>query len=514
LFLGLGRHWNPTDGRIAFYRNNGSSEVADMDSVTSFFLGIDVGDDAIPSFCDIDNDGDYDLFIGTDEGSIHFYRNTGTPEIYNFVLESDNYFNIDVGLIASPSFCDIDGDGDYDLFVGNRSWGEDNTHGDVYFNENTGTAEEADFELKTQNFVGIDVGVGCTPTFTDINNDGLDDMFIGEGDGNINYFSNIGTESEPAFSLTENTFQNIWATYQSRPTFGDLDGDGDLDMIVSKCSYINGSLSLYRNNGTPEAPDFELVNGNYLGRFLGIRFPRLVDIDADGDLDLFMGTDSNRVLFYENQGDPTTPDFVLVDDNFLNTPLQVSERCAISFGDMDGDGDYDLIRGHMANDAYLTFYRNIGTAQVPNLILEEDHFLDISLINMSEPYLEDIDHDGDLDLFVGDFCGGVSFWRNNEISWVAGRPPEGALYEFVLRQNYPNPFNPTTIISFTLNKALPVKLSIYNQLGQQVSTIIDNQVVPGNYQYTWDAAQFSSGIYYISLESPEQKQTQKVILLK
>jgi flagellar hook assembly protein FlgD len=86
---------------------------------------------------------------------------------------------------------------------------------------------------------------------------------------------------------------------------------------------------------------------------------------------------------------------------------------------------------------------------------------------------------------------------------------------FVLEPCYPNPFNPSTTISFTLNKAFPVKLSVYNQLGQEVITIINNQMSPGDYRMTWDASQFSSGVYLISLESSLGiHQTQKVILIK
>jgi hypothetical protein len=328
-------------------------------------------------------------------------------------------------------------------------------------------------------------------------------MFIGETDGNINYLENSGSQTEPAFTFTENAFQNIWAQYQSRPTFGDLDGDGDLDLIVGKCSYISASLNLYRNNGTPETPDFDLINSNYLGTFWGILFPRLIDIDADGDLDLFLGNDSNRVLYYENQGTPANPNFVLTDNNFLNTPTGFIDMCTICFGDLDGDGDYDLIRGNnSATILMLEYYENIGTPTTPNLILSESPFLGLGaqFVNCPSPYLEDIDNDGDLDLFVADGLGGVSFWRNNEISGVAGNI-ELRPYTFKLNSPYPNPFNPSTTISFMLDKALPVRLVVYNQLGQEVITILNNQMSPGSYRFSWDASNFSSGVYLISLES-------------
>jgi hypothetical protein len=190
--------------------------------------------------------------------------------------------------------------------------------------------------------------------------------------------------------------------------------------------------------------------------------------------------------------------------------------CPICFGDIDNDGDYDLIRGHdISIDAYLTFYRNIGTPERANFILEEDHFLDIEVINTSEPYLEDIDNDGDLDLFVGDFCGGVSFWRNNEITGVAGQFNPASGTKFKIEPCFPNPFNLSTTINFTLDKALPVQLKVYNQLGQEVWEIGNRNWELGANKVVWNAAGFSSGIYLISLESPNNlKQTKKVILLK
>jgi len=87
-------------------------------------------------------------------------------------------------------------------------------------------------------------------------------------------------------------------------------------------------------------------------------------------------------------------------------------------------------------------------------------------------------------------------------------------HSFSLQPCYPNPFNPTTIISFTLNQALLVRLAVYNELGQEVVTLIDNRINAGNYRVNWDASQFSSGVYLISLETPMIKQTQKAILLK
>ena len=501
LFFGQGDN-------LVYYLNEGTPDSASMILVTEVFLGINLGGYyCIPSFCDIDNDGDQDMFLGDGAGQIHFYRNHGSPEIYNFTEVPGAYAGVNVANIASPSFCDIDNDDDFDLFVGERSWGEDDRRGDINFYENIGTPDSAVFELITQNFVTLDIGKTAPPAFTDIDNDGMVDFIVGDGDGNINYFSNTGTEEEPYFTFETEVFQDIHANYQSRPTFGDIDNDGDLDLLVGRAG---ASIYYYINTGTPENPIMELRNQNFLGINYEWPAPRLIDIDNDADLDLFVGHLWNQVVYWKNEGNPDTANFVLEDSNFLSTPY-TGDFTPITFGDLDNDGDYDLIRGHSAGT--LSFYRNSGSSTTPNLVLEEDNFLDIDMIVHSEPYLIDIDNDNDLDLFVGDFCGGVSFFRNMEFNSVADQLVKQPT-TFTLCQNYPNPFNASTIIPFTLDRKLPVKITLYNQLGQKVATLIDGSINSGNHQVNWDAGGFSSGVYLVNITAGEQSRNMKTILIK
>ena len=91
--------------------------------------------------------------------------------------------------------------------------------------------------------------------------------------------------------------------------------------------------------------------------------------------------------------------------------------------------------------------------------------------------------------------------------------------EFKLFQNYPNPFNPQTTIKYTIgaireSSLQNVDLSIYNVLGQKITTLIKKKQPPGNYSITWDARRFASGIYYYSLKSDSEIQTKKMILIK
>lgn len=83
-----------------------------------------------------------------------------------------------------------------------------------------------------------------------------------------------------------------------------------------------------------------------------------------------------------------------------------------------------------------------------------------------------------------------------------------------LAQNYPNPFNPSTDISFALPNAGRVKLVIYNVLGQEVATLVDQHMDAGNHTVTWKADQYSSGVYFYRLDAERYTQTLKMMLLK
>lgn len=83
-----------------------------------------------------------------------------------------------------------------------------------------------------------------------------------------------------------------------------------------------------------------------------------------------------------------------------------------------------------------------------------------------------------------------------------------------LEQNYPNPFNPTTTIEFALPKSGEVSLKIYNSIGQEVATLVDEEMTPGTYNTIWDATGMASGVYFYRLQASEFVQTKKLLLLR
>jgi len=96
------------------------------------------------------------------------------------------------------------------------------------------------------------------------------------------------------------------------------------------------------------------------------------------------------------------------------------------------------------------------------------------------------------------------------MSTVAGGLPN----QFALSQNYPNPFNPTTEIAFDLAKNGHVSLTVFNVLGQQVTTLVDRDMEAGSHTVQWDASGVSSGVYFYRIQAGDFNSTKKMMLLK
>lgn len=80
--------------------------------------------------------------------------------------------------------------------------------------------------------------------------------------------------------------------------------------------------------------------------------------------------------------------------------------------------------------------------------------------------------------------------------------------------NYPNPFNSTTTIEFSIPEADFVTLKVYNIIGQEIATIVNENLIGGNHTYHWNASEYASGVYYCRIESGEYQQINKMVLLK
>ena len=99
-------------------------------------------------------------------------------------------------------------------------------------------------------------------------------------------------------------------------------------------------------------------------------------------------------------------------------------------------------------------------------------------------------------------------------TWIDEKNNKAFPSNYSLSQNYPNPFNPTTVISYHLPVSSHVELTIYNLLGQEVTSLVKEKQPAGSHQVEWDATGLSSGVYYYRLEASDFTKTKKLILLK
>jgi len=118
--------------------------------------------------------------------------------------------------------------------------------------------------------------------------------------------------------------------------------------------------------------------------------------------------------------------------------------------------------------------------------------------------------------------GDLNWYPEKKKEWlteVKQANVEKVPWDFALKQNYPNPFNPSTTIEFSLKKGAHISLTVYNMLGQKVSTLLDKKMIAGSHRASWDGTdesgtQMASGIYYYRLETESQKATKKMLLMK
>jgi len=110
---------------------------------------------------------------------------------------------------------------------------------------------------------------------------------------------------------------------------------------------------------------------------------------------------------------------------------------------------------------------------------------------------------------VHDYCT-IKYSQGVGIKKISTEIPSS----FSLSQNYPNPFNPITRIRFDLPKNVNVKLTIYDMLGREVETIVNEQLNAGSYEVSWDGTKYTSGVYYYRLQTEEFINTKSMILVK
>ncbi len=210
---------------------------------------------SLPALADLDNDGDMDLLVGEYYGGLQYFENTGTASSPAFAAPVLNPFGlVSILDVALPKFVDLDDDGDFDLMVGSYFYdsGSYVLTGDFKYFENTGNASNPAFADPVNNAFGLtSLSYLTAPAFADLDNDGDLDLLSGAqnyyGD-NFHYFENIGSASNPQFDTeVGNPFGLSETNDIALPEFVDLDNDGDMDIIVGE---YNGVMKYFENVNT------------------------------------------------------------------------------------------------------------------------------------------------------------------------------------------------------------------------------------------------------------------------
>jgi len=382
---------------------------------------------------DRDQDRDYDLLVGDiSSPSLIYLKNAGdTSAAYMNEQElrfPTNSKSVDIPYFVSPFLADINNDKVREFFAAsNFQFGSDNYNCLWRYDQDPGNAKN--FVYVSNAFITdetIDFGENTYPALADVTGDGLLDMVVGSG-GYFNrngltrasmfLFKNTGTSKSPAFQLIDTNWLNF-RKYNSEtnsfaPAFGDLDGDGDLDLLVGD---VLGRLFYAQNTGSLNKPmSFPVISPEYFQIDVGqYSVPAIEDLDGDGKPDLIVGERNGNINFFKNTGSPGSAKFSAAPE--LENLGAIDTRVQ---GFATGNSSPFFI--HSQKKLYLAvgtsgknilFYDTPAANSNPFPLIKENWG---SIREGDECHLAvaDLDQDGKLDILIGNQRGGLAWYQSD-----------------------------------------------------------------------------------------------------
>ncbi|MBK9192996.1 MAG: T9SS type A sorting domain-containing protein [Crocinitomicaceae bacterium] len=298
------------------------------------------------------------------------------------------------------------------------------------------------------------------------------------------------------------------------PTFGDLDNDGDEDMVLGEYS---GYCYYFENTGgAGNAAIFStnIILNDYLAAPLvtptnaGIHIaPSLVDLDRDGDLDLAVGRRNGHINYYENIGTPASYSFIYLTNNLGG--INVCEYWTIEgyavpqFVDINGE--YNLVVGSKTGWLYL--YDDIEGNISTNFHLVDSTLDNIQNGTYSAPAIYDLNNDGRYEMVVGNARGGLALYKSADSSVIGTMDLEIASDIRI----YPNPAKNNITVEIEngqTDSALQMTITVHEMSGRLIQELQSNEP-----KVIFNTAEWKRGTYLFRIKTEKGIVSKKVILI-
>lgn len=492
---------------------------------------------------DLDGDHDKDVVLG-DIGYnnlVALYNSGDSTYAIMNTLDStfpSNTTPVDLFIFPAGYYLDVDNNNTNELIASPNIGGAGLDLNNVWLYKNNGTNNSPSFEYVQNDFFVnqmVDVGTNAYPVFVDINADGLQDLIIGnygnlEPGGkfvsSLSYYKNTGDSTIPVFTLVTNDLgtlkpQENLALY---PSFGDMDNDNDLDMVLGD---YNGKLTYYENTaGVGNDPVFAKATILGLDSIdVGLHAtPQLVDLSGDGLLDILIGERNGTINFLPNKGTAAQAIYLKADlvENFggishtndigigYTIPYAVQLDTVGRVYGKDLSGKWQLFVATETGNVFA--YQNIeadlmGTFQI----------FDTLFTNTYRPSVcvAEVNGDSIADIVVGDYAGGLSFFFKGQGIQFPPPPidtsdisvPEITQNNILL---YPNPASTSVRIEFD-ELFSGGTIQLINLNGQ----VFFNEVIPANTNFAeFSVTNYASGQYFVLFQSSKNKVEKVPLIIK
>ncbi len=466
---------------------------------------------------DLNNDSYFELLLGdVTFDNMVMLENSASTENALMVSQDVNFpsYNTSINLTKFPAayFLDLNNDDQKDLIITPNGNNVSHNYENIWFYENDSPNDEVHLNLVQTNVLldeMIEVGSGAHPVFFDYNKDSLMDLIVANygyyiTGGNFNsqlaLYKNIGTLTEPKFEWITDDYGGLGLlNFENNiiPTFGDIDNDGDQDMLLGDS---DGKLHLMTNIEINGEANFFMNSVNYFDIDVGsFASPFLVDLDRDGDLDLIIGSRQGQIFHYENQGDASEGDFVLINDTLGNINLTdpIYNTAYTTPTIIDSEDGYELFVG--TEKGHLYHYKDLDDNLEGSFQLVTDSMQLYSKSIKTAPALYDLNNDGWNDMLIGLYTGGVHLLFGADLN-------EFSTTELKIKslKVYPNPSKGEFTISST---KLVSSIYVYSLSGKEVLRNYNSS--------TFNLSGLTAGLYFVkALFEDETIQYTKVSLIK